>query len=186
MALWWQAAPALAKCAPPSLSRFGTAQSVVVGTVTSVKHDGYWAEIEVREIWRGRPLARHIEIRSGARAMEHDVTFQDWQVGRRYLISYVDHGPHPSSTDYGGRYESGGCGDIVPWTAQLSALRPAHVLAATTLPAQAPSGAFAVGHASVAEPPPTWLLPALAIGAAGTIISVTFALRWLVHRLRTR
>jgi hypothetical protein len=186
LTLTWRAEPALAACAPPSLARFSRAQSVVVGTVTNVKHDGYWAEVALTEIWRGRPLARHIEIRSGASAMENDVTFHDWQIGRRYLISYVDHGPDPSSTQYGGRYESGGCGQIVPWTAQLSALRPANALAATTLPVEAPSGAFSVGHASVAEPPSASLLWAIGIGILATVTTIAFALRWLVHQLRIR
>jgi hypothetical protein len=120
------ASPSAASCAPHmSLTEaVGTADLVVVGTVTATRSANRIATVSVDEIWKGDASAV-IEIAGGPEA-DNSLTTVDrtYDIGTRYLFFVFEPARHGSGGTFGAGYEDNVCSNTRPYSADLDALRP--------------------------------------------------------------
>jgi hypothetical protein len=156
-------APVLADCqlAPPLDKAIIDAASVFVGTVSSTHSQGFSAEVDVREVWRGE-IAGHVVVDGGldpAHPAEDDRRFE---VGVTYLFL-------PASID--GRLVDSICTATTPWVEEaMAGLRPPEALAPEPLPSSQPGPLSMLGD--LAGP----LLVAAVVGGL-LIVTVVLARR---------
>jgi hypothetical protein len=154
------AGPAVASCQMPfpideatALQQgIGDADSVFLGTVTSLSNGNSWATVAVEEVWKGPDLAPTVEVRG---AMEGMTTSADrmYAAGKAYLFVVV-------IAD--GQLTDNACSATREFTADLTAFRPAS--------ARQPVSAAPEPDAAAPFDPASLLLPGALIVAAGTVV----------------
>jgi len=153
--LFTLAGPAVASCMmpPPIEQAIRDADSVFVGTVTSLSNNDRWATVAVEEVWKGPDLARIVEVRGGPAGNVMTSVDRSFMAGTRYLFL-------PYIAD--GALSDNACSSTAEFTADLVRLRPA-----TAHPPIAPAP-----DPDTATPfdPASLLLPAALIVGAGVLV----------------
>jgi hypothetical protein len=154
------AAPVVASCQMPfpidevaALEQgIREADSVFVGTVTSLSNGNRWATVAVEEVWAGPDLAAAVEVRG---APDDMTTSADrmYAAGKAYLFVVL-------IAD--GQLSDNACSATREFTPDLAALRPASARPPITPPPD-PDSAAPFDPASL-------LLPAALIVGAGTLV----------------
>ena len=154
------AAPVVASCQMPFPIDEATAlqqgmreaDSVFLGTVTSLSNGNSWATVAVEEVWKGPDLAPTVEVRG---AIEGMTTSADrmYAAGRSYLFVVL-------IAD--GQLTDNACSATREFTGELTALRPAS--------ARPPVSATPEPDAAASFDPSSLLLPGALIVAAGVVV----------------
>jgi hypothetical protein len=116
------AGPVAASCAPiVSLEEaLLMADTVFVGSVTSVENGDRWASVRVEERWKNaRDLPDTVQVRGGPEPGTTSSVDRKFVLGRHLFV--VTRGP--------GYLEDNGCSATMAWTDALAALRPAGLAA---------------------------------------------------------
>lgn len=112
------AAPVLADCAQPIPveEAIHKADSVFVGTVTSLSNGDRWATVAVTEVWAGPSLAPVVEVRGGPAGNSATSVDRSFIGGAKYLFAaYIADG---ALTD-------NACSSTQEWDPAFANLRPA-------------------------------------------------------------
>lgn len=154
------AAPVAASCQMPFPIDEATAlqqgmreaDSVFVGTVTSLSNGDRWATVAVEEVWAGPDLAEAVEVRGAPEGMTTSAD-RIYAAGKAYLFVVLI---------AEGQLTDNACSVTREFTRDLAALRPA-----TARPPIAPAP-----DADAAAPfdPASLLLPAALIVGAGAVV----------------
>ena len=111
---------ALADCAmPPPVGQAAlTADIVFVGTVTATTNGNRWAEVAVREVWRGPDVPATVVVQGGPGGNAMTSVDRSFQVGVTYVFfPYLD-----AST---GALTDNSCTSTTVLTDEMAKLRPA-------------------------------------------------------------
>jgi hypothetical protein len=149
------AAPSVASCARPIPieEAMQSADSVFVGTVTSLSNGERWATVAVDEVWRGPDLAPTVEVRGGPGGNTASSIDRRFAGATRYLfvVSIAE-----------GVLSDNACSATIEWEPDLANLRPA-TAHPPIAPAPEPDAAAPFDPASL-------LLPGAVILAAGLLV----------------
>lgn len=115
------AGPAAASCAPPpeKSEHLKQADTVFVGTVVSVEQEGFWANVRVEEVWKGKDLPTTVQVRGGEAAgpdQARTSVDRSFQANTRYLFA-----PFGESAPF----SDNSCSPTEEWNEGLAQHRPA-------------------------------------------------------------
>jgi len=156
-------APAVASCVQPAPieQAIRDADSVFVGTVTSLSNNDRWATVAVEEVWSGPDLAPIVEIRGGPEGNAASSVDRSFTGGTRYLfLAYIADGVLSDNA----------CSSTTEFTADLVRLRPA-TAHPPIAPAPDPTTAARFDPASLLVP------AALVVGAWFLVFGAALVLR---------
>jgi len=149
------AAPALASCIQPVPieEAIKSADSVFVGTATSLSNNDRWATVAVEEVWTGPDLAPIVEVHGGPGGNTASSIDRMFTARAKYLfvVSIAE-----------GQLSDNACSSTMEWEPDLANIRPAS--------AHPPVSATPEPDPAAPFDPASLLLPGALILAAGVVV----------------